>query len=82
MKTSNFLSLDWHDLGKGFVVAFIAFGLNWLQTAFVPSLDISPEIKILIISGIAYLAKNFFTDAKEVKSISNIGLPKPRDPKA
>jgi hypothetical protein len=81
MKTSNFLRLDLRDLFKGFIVAFVAFVLNWLQVTFVPSLDVSPEIKTLIFAGLAYLGKNLFTDQKEVFSISSIGLPKPRDPK-
>lgn len=65
MKTSKFLSLNWLDLGKGFLVAFGAFALNYLQTTFVPSLEISPEVKTLIYAGLAYLGKNFFTKPSE-----------------
>ena len=61
MKTSNFMSLNWLDLGKMLLIAFIAFLLNWLQINFVPALDVSPEIRTLISGGIAYLIKNFFT---------------------
>ena len=82
MKTSNFLSLNWHDIFKGFLVAFIAFALNYAQVTLIPSLDIPTEIKTLIYAGLAYLSKNFFTKPKEVYSISEIGLPKPRDPRA
>lgn len=81
MKTSNLWSLDWNDVLKGFLVALIAFVLNWLQTEFVPQLDISDEIKTLIFAGLAYLAKNFSTKPKEIKALSEIGLPKPRDPR-
>jgi len=61
MKTSKIFSLNWHDLGKGFLVAFLAFGINFLQETFVPSLNISPEIKLLIITFLGYLTKNFFS---------------------
>lgn len=61
MKTSNFLSLNWLDLGKTFLLAFLTFFVNWLQITFVPALDVSPETRTLISGGIAYLLKNFFT---------------------
>ena len=61
MKASNFLSLNWLDLGKGFLVAFLAFAINFLQETFIPSLNVSPEIKLLIITLLGYLTKNFFT---------------------
>lgn len=61
MKQSGFLSLGWRDLLRGLALAIIAFILNWAQTTFVPSLNISAELKLMIITGIAYLAKNFFT---------------------
>ncbi len=61
MKTSNFLSLNWLDLGKMLLIAFITFLLNWLQITFVPMLDVSPETRTLISGAIAYLGKNFFT---------------------
>lgn len=64
MKQSNFLRINWLDLGKGFLIAFIAFVLNYLQVTFIPAMDISPEIKTLLFAGVAYLAKNFFTKPK------------------
>jgi hypothetical protein len=64
MKTSNFLSLNWLDLGKMFLLAFMTFFVNWLQTSFVPTLDVSPETRTLISVAIAYLLKNFFTPSK------------------
>ena len=61
MKTSKFLRLNWYDVLKGFLVAFMAFALNYLQTTFVPQMEVSPEIKTLIFAGLAYITKNFFT---------------------
>ena len=61
MKKSNFLSLNWLDLGKAILVAAIALFLNFAQEAVIPSLDISPEMKMFAIAGIGYLIKNFFT---------------------
>jgi len=69
MKTSNFLSLNWLDVGKGAIVAVLVFLLNYAQESYIPSLDISPEIKLFIITAIGYLLKNFFTPkAKEVQA--------------
>jgi len=80
MKTSKLFQLDWRDALKSFLVAFIAFALNWLQVTFIPSLDISTELKMFILTALAYLGKNFFTKEKEVYSVmsEDIGLPKPR----
>ncbi len=61
MKPSNFLSLNWLDLGKAFLVAFITFLLNYIQVTFIPALDVSPETRTLISGALAYLIKNFFT---------------------
>lgn len=61
MKQSNFLSLNWLDLGKAILVAVISLLLNFAQEVFIPSLNISPEIKMFCIAGIGYLIKNFFT---------------------
>lgn len=66
MKQSNFLRLNWLDLGKAFLVAFIAFALDFLQTTFIPSLNTSIETKTTLLAGLAYLGKNFFTKPKEV----------------
>ena len=68
MKTSNFLSLNWRDVLRGFLLALIAFILNWLQVTFIPALDISAEVKTMILAGLAYLAKNFFTKSDEQKA--------------
>lgn len=61
MKNSTFLSLNWLDLGKAFLLAFIAFLLNYLQVTFIPSLNfLTPEVKVIAVSFIGYLIKNFF----------------------
>ena len=54
MKQSNFLSLNWRDVLRGFLLALIAFVLNWLQVTFIPALDVSPEVKTMILAGLAY----------------------------
>lgn len=69
MKTSNFLSINWYDLGKMFLIALATFLLNWLQITFVPLLDVSPETRTLISGAIAYLVKNFFTPKSEAEKI-------------
>lgn len=64
MKQSKFLSLNWLDFGKGLLIAILATVFNWLQETFIPSLNVSPEIKVLLVTAIAYLTKNFFTSNK------------------
>ena len=68
MKQSNFLSLNWLDLGKGAIVAVIVFLLNFAQETWIPTLNISPDVKTMILAGLAYLAKNFFTKSDEQKA--------------
>lgn len=60
MERSKFMRLNWRDMWKAFLLAFIAFVLNFLQETFVPSLGISAELKLIIITGLGYLGKNFF----------------------
>jgi hypothetical protein len=78
MKTSKFGLLDWKDLGKGVLVAVLAFLANWAQETFIPSLNLSPDLKVMLIGGVAYLVKNWLTPQKEVTDIQSIGLPKPK----
>jgi hypothetical protein len=78
MKTSKLFQLDWRDAFKGFLVAFIAFSFDWAQTTFIPSLNVSPELKLFIVTALAYLSKNFFTKEKEINSTSLIGT-RPND---
>lgn len=78
MKTSKFGLLDWKDLGKGLLVAVLAFLANWAQETFIPSLNLSPDLKVMLIGGVAYLVKNWLTPQKEVTDIQSIGLPRPK----
>jgi hypothetical protein len=41
--------------------------LNWLQQTFIPALNISPEIKVLLVTAIAYLTKTFLQVLDENK---------------
>jgi hypothetical protein len=86
MKQSNFLSLNWGDLGKGLLIAILATVFNWLQETFIPALNVSPEIKVLLVTAIAYLTKNFFQGNKPQSFTSSednelIGQPFPTRPK-
>lgn len=86
MKQSKFLSLNWLDLGKGLLIAILATFFNWLQEAFIPALNVSPEIKVLLVTAIAYLTKNFFQGNKPQSFASSednelIGQPFPTRPK-
>ena len=69
MKTSNFMSLNWLDLGKGFLVGLIAFVLDFLIEVLVPSLNISPEIKVMVLAA---LAPGLFT--KVMGNVSAVAL--------
>jgi hypothetical protein len=83
MKTSNFLSLDWRDLVKGFLMSILTPALVLIQQSLeagVLVVDWRALGLSAIAGGVAYLAKNFFTQAKQV-SLFDSGLPKPRDPK-
>lgn len=81
MKTSNFLSLNWADLGKGLIVAILTPVIVAIQQS-LESGVLTLDWKVLGISavggGVAYLTKNLFTQSKQISSISDIGLPKPR----
>lgn len=68
MKQSDFLRLNWRDIARGLLTAIIAVVLDFAQKTLIPALDISPELKLMLITGIAYLSKNFFTPKdKELK---------------
>lgn len=84
MKTSAFLSLDWRDLLKGVLMAGLVPAWTIIQQSLEAGVLVFEwkSIAIASIAGIgAYLTKNFFTQPKEIKSLSDIGLPKPRDPR-
>ena len=64
MKNSKFLRLNWADLLKGFLVAFLAFFIAFLQDTFIPALNLAPEVKLMLLTGLAYLTKNLFQSGK------------------
>lgn len=71
MENSNFLKLNLGDLGRGFITAVFAALVAWLYgvvnapdfsiDAFL-SVDWAEVLKIAVSAGVAYLAKNLFTD--------------------
>jgi hypothetical protein len=81
MKQSKFLSLNWLDLGKGLLIAILATVFNWLQETFIPALNVSPEIKVLLVTAIAYLTKNFFQGNETNKFIGGSKPPVIKDEK-
>jgi len=84
MKTSNFLSLDFKDILKGLLMSVLTPVIVIIQQSIesgVFTLDWKSIGLAAIGGGVAYLVKNFFTQPKEIKSLSDIGLPKPRDPR-
>lgn len=81
MKQSNFLSLNWRDFLRGLLIAVIAFVMDWLQKTLIPTLDLSPELKLMVITGLAYLSKNLFTpkDKPEAFADDIVGDHPPKD---
>lgn len=65
MKQSKFLSLNWNDIFKSFIVAFLTFLAYFLQDVILPSLNIPTELKVMFSTAIGYLVKNFLTPSKE-----------------
>lgn len=65
MKQSDFLKLNWRDLLHVFIVALVAFLLDFAQNTLIPSLNISPELKGFLFMGIAYLGKKIFDKPTE-----------------
>ena len=69
MKNSKLFSLNWYDFAKGLIIAILSPIIVFAQNYFANgTLDV--EIKSLLAVGLsgllAYLIKNFFTDAPEV----------------
>jgi len=69
MKTSKFLSLNSADILKGFLVALIAFVIDFTEKTILPELSLPLEVKLFV----AYLLKNLFTAQKEVFEIQKLG---------
>ncbi|WP_395051131.1 hypothetical protein [Flavobacterium sp.] len=68
MKTSNFLSLNWQDLGKGLVMAILTPVVVIVQQS-VSTGSLTFDWKSIgiaaVAGGFAYLVKNFFTPSTE-----------------
>lgn len=86
MKTSNFLSLNWADFAKGLLMAVLTPVIVVIQQS-IENGTFTFDWKVIALSaiggGLAYLTKNFFTQSKEVKSITedeteSIGQPFPK----
>ena len=65
---SDFLSINWRDLGKGAVVALITAALASISLAIeAGQLPTVAQLKTAglagIVAAIAYIIKNFFTDS-------------------
>lgn len=61
MKQSNFLSLNFRDALRSFLVALFSFIAYYIQDTWLPGLDIPEEVKVMISAAIGYLTKNFVT---------------------
>ena len=83
MKTSNFLSLNWLDLGKGTLMAILTPVIVIIQQSIgagVFTYDWKSIGLSALAGGVAYLVKNFFTPANtEVQGI--LGTDRPDDRK-
>lgn len=81
MKTSNFLSLNWLDLGKGLLMAVLTPVVVIVQQSLeagVFTLDWKSIGLAAVGGGVAYLVKNFFTSNKtEVQGIIGGSTPPP-----
>lgn len=68
MNASNFFRLNWFDVLKSFLVAFLAALVTSLTASFESgALPTMPEfllaLKIALIAGVSYLIKNVFTNS-------------------
>lgn len=67
MKKSKKFRLNWLDILKGFLIAFLGAGVIVLQQTVVTGvIDWKNVLNVSIAGGLAYLIKNFFTDEKSV----------------
>jgi hypothetical protein len=69
MKQSKFLNLNWADLGKGlliaFLTAFLGGVLDLLQSGTLPVtwVVLQPIVELSLAAGVSYLLKNLFTNS-------------------
>jgi len=70
MKRSRFLNVDWADLGKGLLIAFLTalLGglLELLQAGEIPTTwaVFQPIFELALAAGVSYLLKNLFTNSE------------------
>ena len=70
MRNSKLFNLNWGDLGRGLLVAFLtAFlggVLELLQTGVLPLtwVLLQPIVEISLAAGVSYLLKNLFTNSE------------------
>lgn len=86
MNNSNFLSLNWADLAKGFLMAVLTPVFVIVQQSLELG-ELTFNWKSIALSavagGVAYLVKNFFTPSTLTvnatdDSLEDIGLPMPK----
>lgn len=77
MNQSNFLSLNWRDALRSFIVAFLTFLAYYIQDTLIPELNYPDEVKAMISGAIGYLIKNLLTKPDAQKIIGT--RPKDRD---
>jgi len=69
MKNSKFLNLNWADIGKGlliaFLTAFLGGVLELLQSGVLPVtwVVIQPILELSLAAGVSYLLKNLFSNS-------------------
>lgn len=84
MKTSNFLSLNWLDLGKGLLMAVLTPAVVIVQQS-IESGEFTFDWKSIALAsfagGCAYLVKNFFTKPTQNVQADDIVGDRPNDRK-
>ena len=71
MKQSKFLSLNWRDFLRGWIMA-IGTPLLYLLQEMIPGFDINSIYRIAISASVTYLLKNFFTKSESDLPKQNI----------
>jgi hypothetical protein len=58
--TSNFLSVNFKDTLKAFILA-VGTPVLYLVQEKIPGWNVDPYVKVALAAGVSYLIKNFFT---------------------
>ena len=78
MKQAGLFSLNWKDLGKGLIVAVLGAVATIIQTSIADGnlhFDWVAMGKVALITALAYLTKNLFTNNKDEFMVKDV--PKP-----